>query len=425
MKLAITGFVSGEAGSGAGAAALLVRELLKNGHEIHFFSKPTFVDPRPVLGEFPNFRFVDVTNAWPDRLRQRVQGIPLARRPGEQFDTITYNRLLVRSIAAHHALEKYEVCVWIGDCTRARIPGLPTVCCHVPVAGCDARSIIRRHAEIRRLAGLTEIWKWRLLASLRLSCLGTPRFCLADHLVVLSEWSRRNMHDLFGVPYEKMSKLPLPIDLKLFAPAFRTDDDCVRALWAGRIVPRKRLDLFLDGAALAIRRGLNLSLTIHGNATIIPGYEKLIHSFPYQERLTWIKQPVPRNQMPEVFHRHDVLVQPSEEEDFGSSPAEAQACGLPVIVGQSSGNADYLCERDIQLNDYDPESLYSAFCQRARLKRNGHSTFNNWQISRQCAERYFGVENIAARFIYTLKHIQERAAERRLPAGCRLAEFPL
>ena len=42
-----------------------------------------------------------------------------------------------------------------------------------------------------------------------------------------------------------------------------------------------------------------------------------------------------------------MLAQPSDEENFGSSVAEAQACGLPVIVGATNGNADYLCGRDI------------------------------------------------------------------------------
>ena len=57
--------------------------------------------------------------------------------------------------------------------------------------------------------------------------------------------------------------------------------------WLGRIVPRKRLDLFLEGSALAIREGIDLRLTIVGGIGFIPGYEKMIEAFPFRDRLTW------------------------------------------------------------------------------------------------------------------------------------------
>ena len=101
MKLAVTGFVSEQAGSVASANALLIRELLRRGHEIHFFSKPSFVDPRPAVGLSPGFRFFDVTNVGADRLRQRLSRVPLAGFLAGQFDASTYNRLLVQQITAN------------------------------------------------------------------------------------------------------------------------------------------------------------------------------------------------------------------------------------------------------------------------------------------------------------------------------------
>ena len=73
-------------------------------------------------------------------------------------------------------------------------------------------------------------------------------------------------------------------------------------------------------------------------------------------RLTW-KKAIPRQEVPSLLRAHGVIVQPSNEEDFGSSVAEAQACGLPVIVGLTNGNADYLCSRDIHLKDDRPKTL--------------------------------------------------------------------
>jgi len=56
---------------------------------------------------------------------------------------------------------------------------------------------------------------------------------------------------------------------------------------------------------------------------------------------------------------------------FGSSVAEAQACGLPVIVGRTNGNADYLCSRDTHLADDRPETLASVFRDYAERKARG------------------------------------------------------
>jgi glycosyltransferase involved in cell wall biosynthesis len=459
MKLAITGFVSGEAGSGASAHVLILRELLKNNHEIHFFSKPTFVDPRPLFEDYENFHFINVTNTGPDRFRQHIQNIPLIGLFGHKFDAGTYNRLLVKTIAKDHIKEKYDVCLWMGDFTRGKIAGLPTICCHAPVPGTDARSILKRYEEIKKMAGPIEALKWKMLAHLRLK-LGLPQFNYADHLIMTGQWAKNTMNSLFGVNKDKMSILPLPIDLNLFnlprvqiydheivwiqrkdeplkvtgyIKSKKKDDisketiikgknEPLRICWVGRIVPRKRLDLFLDGAALAINKGANLQLTILGDIKLISGYEKLITNFPFQNRLTWIKSVGERKHMPKFYHTQDVLVQPSEEEDFGSSPAEAQACGLPVIVGNTSGNADCVCSNDIVLSDYHPETLCNAYIEMSNRKSKDSAV-----ISRKCAERYYSVETITSSLIYRLENVKEEMGELEifLKYHHLLPEFPL
>ena len=422
MKLAVTGFVSEQAGSVASANALLIRELLRRGHEIHFFSKPSFVDPRPAVGLSPGFHFFDVTNVGADRLRQRLNRVPLAGFLAGQFDATTYNRLLVQQITANHAREKYDVCFWMGDYARGRTPGLPTVCFVQGAPGTDARSVLRQSAEVTRLAGAPTALKWQILARVRLSRWGLPPFENADHLIVGSSQSKRTLHSLFGIPDNRISKLPYPIDLELFnlqvsqppvsdaqaessAGNRKVAQQELRVCWLGRIVPRKRLDLFLDGAALAIRKGIELRLTVVGGVGFVRGYEKMLEAFPFRDRLTWRKS-VSRKEVPQLLRAHDLLVQPSDEEDFGSSVAEAQACGLPVIVGQTNGNADYLCSRDIHLKDDRAETLFDAYKEMSGRKARGQ--WGDPRTSRECAERYFSLENVATSLIDILKAASSR-----------------
>jgi glycosyltransferase involved in cell wall biosynthesis len=86
----------------------------------------------------------------------------------------------------------------------------------------------------------------------------------------------------------------------------------------------------------------------------------------------------------------DVLVQPSDEENFGSSVAEALACGVPAIVGATNGTGDYLCERSMRLPDDDPNSLATAISEFSQRKIQG--SLIDRMPTRLVAERLFSPE---------------------------------
>src|SRR4029077_5215718 len=121
--------------------------------------------------------------------------------------------------------------------------------------------------------------------------------------------------------------------------------------------------------------------------------------FPYADRLHWQKG-ISREKVPALLAQQDVLVKPSDEENFGSSVAEAQACGLPVVVGRTNGNADYLCSRDIHLQDDRPETLAEALGVLSARKNKGE--WGDPFTSRQLAESHFSLEKVTGRLIEIL-----------------------
>jgi glycosyltransferase involved in cell wall biosynthesis len=369
MNIAATGFVSEDSGSVASANALLLKGLLERGHSVDFFSKPSFVDPRPSLGNHPKFRFYDATNLVPDTLRRSIKGIPVLSFLAERLDVLTYNRLLLSMIARANVVRSrpYDVVLWMGDYAHGRVRGVPSVSFAQGPPGTDARSILRRRREIRKLAGVLKAFRLELLARFRLSSFGLPDFRYSDHIIVGSNQSKRTLVNLYKINENNVTTMPYPIDLHLFYPPALKDANSekkLRVLWLGRVIPRKRLDLFLDGCAEAIRRGVNVSLTVVGKVGFVPGYDQMLCGFPFPDRLEYLSA-VSRSRVPELLARHDILCQPSEEENFGSSISEAQACGLRVIVGFSNGNSDYLTPRDCQLPDDTPESLALILSQAA------------------------------------------------------------
>jgi glycosyltransferase involved in cell wall biosynthesis len=399
MRIAATGFVSLEAGSVASANALIIRGLLELGHAIDFFSKPSFVDPRPAIGDHPNFRLHDCTNLGPDSFRRKVRSVPVLGFLAERFDAATYNKLLVRRVAevAAQSGRCYDLVLWLGDYAHGVVAGAPTVSFAQGPPGTDARSVVSRRREIRKLAGLCKALQLELLARLRLTPLGLPKFAFSNHFIVGSKQSKHALVSGYRIDEHRVSIVPYPVDLDLFRPSERPrgqDGESLRVLWLGRIVPRKRLDLFLNGAALAIRQGAKIELTVVGGVGFAPGYERLLSQFPFQNRLNY-QSFLPREEVPVFLSRHDVLCQPSDEENFGSSVAEAQACGLPVIVGRTNGNADYLCSRDWQLPDDKSESLARILCQASSGLADQDESAR--RVSRNFAEGAFSCDKVVKR----------------------------
>ena len=404
MRIAATGFVCEQAGSIATANALLLRALLKKGVEIDFFSKPSFVDPRPAVGSHDAFRFFSTVNYLADRFRSTVERLPVLGFVAGRYDAFTYNKMLVHKMSAMHRERKYNLCLWFGTYARGRIPGIPHASFVQGPPGTDARSVIRMYTEIRNCAGNLLALRWKVMAFLRLSRLGLPPFHYTDHFIVGSSQSKKTLERLYGILPQRVSAMPYPIDLELFHPPseIRVSTPELRILWLGRIIPRKRLDLFLDGAKLAIDGGLNISVNIVGGIGFIHGYEKLIEAFPHAKRIKWNKF-IPRRDVPGFMTEHDVLVQPSDEEDFGSSVAEAQACGLPVIVGRTNGNADYLSPKDIHLADDHPETLAAALAEMALRKKEGK--LGDAAESRIAAEKNFETNRVVEQLIKILTNV--------------------
>lgn len=397
LRLHSTGFVSADAGSVASANAVLLSGLLDRGHKVTFYTKPSFVDPRPALNgqvDSGRFQLVDCTNHWGDGVRRKVvpSGGALWGYAWGQLDAATYNRGLVRAMRRDAT---QGVDLWLGDWARGR--GTRPVVSFVQGApGTDARSVFSRRDLITRLSGA---WTWGKLATaarLRLHA-SLPPFRHSDHVVVGSSWSRGCLIDRYGLPPDRTHAVPYPIDLHAFSPppTAAAKSAPLRLLWLGRFAPRKRLDVFLDGLALAIREGADAEAWVVGSSAFAPGFEQLLQAFPYLDRLRhWPF--VPRERVPSMLAEVDVMAQPSDEEDFGSSVAEALACGVPAIVGATNGTGDYVCENSIRLPDDRPESFAAAVVEMAERKRSG--ALQDRSVSRAAAEQWFAPDKVLDRF---------------------------
>jgi len=358
MRLACYGWVDAEAGSVGSANFLLLRELLARGVEVDFFANEDHV-PRPPGLNDSRFHYLGVRpprpyRSLPPRMQQVINWVlePMVRRAwGRIYGPIVSER--------RRQGGDYEAVLSLGTPPAFEIAGVPTVTWlqGPPTAEIDA--IRRLRAQIVSSDGTAF---WRALVHLYSYRLAVSRGALrlSDRLICGSSWAR-DLMIADGLPASKIEVLPYPVDLDLFRPEpmRRLDSTRPTILWLGRVDPRKRLDLLVSAFDLVLGSHPGAHLRIVGR----PGYGRRplhpIERSPHRARITYERW-IPRSAVPSALRSSSLLVQTSENENFGSSVAEALACGVPVVVGARNGTSEYVDGGCSVFERYTPDAVASA-----------------------------------------------------------------
>lgn len=158
---------------------------------------------------------------------------------------------------------------------------------------------------------------------------------LADRIRVSSEWSKTSLVN-GGVSAAKIHVVQQPVDLQRFHPAQTagTTTGPLRICFVGSLDLRKGFVYLLR--ALRLLPAESVSLEIIG-AT---GSRCCARLFEKEGNGLAIKSSV-GNPLP-AYHRAEVFVLPTLEDGSPFAVAEAMACGLPVIVTDSCGSAEWV-----------------------------------------------------------------------------------
>jgi glycosyltransferase involved in cell wall biosynthesis len=267
-------------------------------------------------------------------------------------------------------------------------------------------------ATIRRLCGrrlyltLVGYYRWKTCAVRRL----LPR---AGTLICASRWEAEQWRGLTE-PGRSIEVLPYPYDVDRFRPVQRQPDapGAVTFLHLGRIVPRKRLDLLLE-AFQRVRRELPAAkLLLIGRFAYASGFRRLL-SDPVLSQNVEYRAGIPRGEVPDLLGRVDLVIQTSENENLGSAIAEAQCCGLPVILGPTNGTKDYVAPSSFVFTAYTPEAVAAAMLQAARAIQGGRAELS--ADARAAASRHFSLPAVVDRLEGILARASRRTPSRK---GC-------
>lgn len=187
----------------------------------------------------------------------------------------------------------------------------------------------------------------------------------ATRLIAISEATRQDVIQLFGVEPTKITTIPLGVDPS-FCPAPAGQIDTIRqkyqlpkhyVLYVGINKPHKNLLNLVKSWAMAdVPAGWQL---IIGGAwdKRYPQVQEWVTANPKQSHPIQFLGPIPEADLPALYSGAQIFIFPSQYEGFGLPVLEAMACGCPVACGNHSSLPEIVGTAGLLFDPFRPEQI--------------------------------------------------------------------
>jgi isopentenyl-diphosphate delta-isomerase len=186
-------------------------------------------------------------------------------------------------------------------------------------------------------------------------------------VVVKSEIMKKELNELYGVPFEKIKVIRGGVDLGDYREISMVEKEDLRdnlsikkndkiILFAGRIVPVKGLYYLLLAFTNLIKAHPNAKLIIAGRS-MMSHYHKIIDKLVILYQLSdsiIFTGYVPQNEMYKYYNMSDIVIVPSTYEPFGMVNIQAVAANKPLISSDVAGSIEVI-------KDYPALKIIPAF----------------------------------------------------------------
>ncbi|MGF1505771.1 MAG: glycosyltransferase family 4 protein [Anaerolineae bacterium] len=190
----------------------------------------------------------------------------------------------------------------------------------------------------------------------------------ADHINTISEHSKRDLIDLYGLAAAKISVIyeaaaphfcPQPPDrVEAVRRAYRLPERYI--LTVGTIEPRKNLDRLVAAFAQLRRTDPDLRLVVVGaEGWLTEGFHRAVADHAQAEAVI---RPgyIPDADLPAVYAGAQVAVTASLVEGFGLPVLEAMACGTPVACSETTSLGEIAGDAAHTFDPADTQAIAAA-----------------------------------------------------------------
>jgi glycosyltransferase involved in cell wall biosynthesis len=203
----------------------------------------------------------------------------------------------------------------------------------------------------------------------------------ADHVLAVSEVTKRDVVDLYGVSPEKITVTPHGVDPAFSPGSVRGDAAAGFLLFVGAVQARKDP---LTAAAAATAVGLPL---------VVAGPEKEPElAAELRARGADVRGWVEKDELARLYRTAAALILPSRFEGFGVPVLEAMASGTPVVLSDDAALAEVAGDAGVYAEDGDfAAALRRALAERPRWSAAGveRASLFSWEESaRRTADVY-------------------------------------
>lgn len=133
-------------------------------------------------------------------------------------------------------------------------------------------------------------------------------------------------------------------------------------LSVGRFIPRKRFELLIEAFALFAKLHVNAKLVIAGDGALKGKLHRLVNHLDITDKVRFPGM-VDTLTLLELYQSASIFVLPSIAEGMPIVVLEAQACALPVVLGDFESAYDLVIEGETGyiLSDVNPETWAQVF----------------------------------------------------------------
>lgn len=278
-----------------------------------------------------------------DRQLEGLEGVPaVVAHGGGRLAKVTWPNLQLPEAGQRAGLDLVHVTTPYGSFRRTGFKKIVTICDVTPLLFPEAH-------------GKMNVWHHRYILPLILR--------QADHIITISEASKRDIVRLYRIAEEKISVTLLAADRRFGQSASPPEEmipERPYILNVGTLEPRKNLPCLLRAFALARRKGLPHRLVVTGaSGWGASPLARLIDELELHADVTFTGF-IGDDELPGLYAGADFFVYPSLYEGFGLPVLEAMASGTPVITSNVSSLPEVAGTAALLIDPRSHEEISSA-----------------------------------------------------------------